>query len=480
MRVIAHVDPNRVEHATFKTVPGCSSDCPYPDVFFCAPHIPGRTCDLEGGLKGRDYLLFQEMAKRGGFNVEWALTRDVSKTVPESYTAMAVNFTTDDRFDLSTNWWTDTSDRRKLGLVIGHHHTDASRVLITARNSKKKSLDLDLLVRPFTGLVWAVWCAIIVTYSIMMFTIERNWIDNDDLGKNRAERLVKGLSLELYLTFERFSGGSQTQKPMSRAGRGITSAFGLFCLLFMSLYTAKLAAIIVVQDSAGEGLIKNMNDVRDNGGAVIMFKWDPLKKRMETAHPYLKVNEDYSMGNMTRLALGKLLADNQALAEILPANVARNVVLQKQNCDVTVTSSVFTAGGGFMTSVEKCRSNVHVILDGLLMEIESDGTLDDRIETKTVDMCSGGGLDADAAGLETKALDIDQMMGLFMFVGGSMCAIFFTNQLFGGASKALNNPNYLDILGGAAQRKPSKENSAHGGEEDGKAAHHRMFASSKV
>ena len=126
------------------------------------------------------------------------------------------------------------------------------------------------------------------------------------------------------------------------------------------------------------------------------------------------------------------------------------------------------------------RSNVHVILDGLLMEIESDGTLDDRIETKTVDMCSGGGSDADAAGLETKALDIDQMMGLFMFVGGSMCAIFFTNQLFGGASKALNNPNYLDILGGAAQRKPSKENSAHGGEEDGKAAHHRMFASSKV
>ena len=102
-----------------------------------------------GRAEGRDYLLFQEMAKRGGFNVEWALTRDVSKTVPESYTAMAVNFTTDDRFDLSTNWWTDTSDRRKLGLVIGHHHTDASRVLITARNSKKKSLDLDLLVRPF-------------------------------------------------------------------------------------------------------------------------------------------------------------------------------------------------------------------------------------------------------------------------------------------------------------------------------------------
>ena len=124
------------------------------------------------------------------------------------------------------------------------------------------------------------------------------------------------------------------------------------------MYTAKLAAIIVVQDSAGEGLIKNMNDVRDNGGAVIMFKGDPLKKRMETAHPYLKVNEDYSMGNMTQLALGKLLADNQALAEILPANVARNVVLQKQNCDVTVTSSVFTAGGGFMTSVESaCTSS---------------------------------------------------------------------------------------------------------------------------
>jgi len=113
----------------------------------------------------------------------------------------------------------------------------------------------------------------------------------------------------------------------------------------------------------------------------------------------------------------------------------------------------------------------------LLMEIESDGTLDDRIETKTVDMCSGGGSDGDDAGLETKALDIDQMMGLYFFVGGSMCAIFFTNQLFGGASKALNNPNYLDILGVAARR---KENSVHGAKEDDGAAHHRMFASSKV
>ena len=137
-----------------------------------------------------------------------------------------------------------------------------------------------------------------------------------------------------------------------------------------------------------------------------------------------------------------------------------------------MTSSVFTAGGGFRTGRE-APANV-IILDGLLMEIESDGTLDDRIETKTVDMCSGGGSDADAAGLETKALDIDQMMGLFCSSG--VHVRIFTNQLFGGASKALNNPNYLDILGG---RSPSKENSAQA-KEDGKAAHHRMFASSKV
>ena len=94
------------------------------------------------------------VAQRGGFEVEWALTRDISATYLETYTAMAVNFTTDDRFDVTANWWTDTEERRKLGLVIGHHHTDASRVLVTVDTSPtpaSTSISSSVHSRPSCG-----------------------------------------------------------------------------------------------------------------------------------------------------------------------------------------------------------------------------------------------------------------------------------------------------------------------------------------
>jgi hypothetical protein len=97
-------------------------------------------------------------------------------------------------------------------------------------------------------------------------------------------------------------------------------------------------------------------------------------------------------------------------------------VLQPNNCDAIVTSNIQISGGGFMASVRNCAANAHVVLDGLLFEIENDGTLD-AIERRfeNADQCSGSG---DDSGMDNSALSMDQMFGLFAFIGGAMVIIF--------------------------------------------------------
>ena len=421
VRAVAHLDRGRVEHSTFDSVDGCA-DCPYPDVFFCAPHIPGRGCHEEGGLRGRDYEVFSAVAQRGGFEVEWAVTRDISATHHESYTPMAVNFTTDDRFDISSNWWTDTEERRKLGLVIGHHHTDASRVLVTHRYEPDSGLDLDLLLRPFAPVVWITFAACMSSYAVMMLFIDRPWWSDLELGRSPTWRFLNGLTYELWLSFERFNGGDHHSDPRTNSGRLLTSVYGLFTILFVSLYTAKLAAIIVVDDARGGGLIQSLEDIRDRGGQVLMFSGEPMKNRMISRHPYLRVAEGGTLGEMKTAKLTDLMTAHGAHAIILPSSVARAAVLQPNNCDAIVTSNIQISGGGFMASVRNCAANAHVVLDGLLFEIENDGTLD-AIERRfeNADQCSGSG---DDSGMDNSALSMDQMFGLFAFIGGAMVIIF--------------------------------------------------------
>jgi hypothetical protein len=216
VRFVAHFDAGRVEHSTYTDVDGCV-DCPWPDIFICAPHLPNRQCASEGGVIGRDVDVVTAIAARGNFHVEWAVSRDLSATFSEKYAPLAVNFTADVRFDISGNWWTDTEERRKLGMVVGHHHTDASRVLVTRVGVVETSLDLDLLIRPYTTPVWLSFWATLVLYryvlglsqiprlcshtrlklcliyrsAFMLTTERRGWQLDTRLGNTKVQRFIR-------------------------------------------------------------------------------------------------------------------------------------------------------------------------------------------------------------------------------------------------------------------------------------------------
>ena len=434
IRAVSHLDTGRVEHTKFKSVDSCA-DCPYPDVFYCAPWLSDRKCDEHGGLQGRDYEVMEAIANRGGFKVEWALTRDLSPTFNERFTPLSVNFTTDSRFDMLANWWTDTEERRKLGLVVGHHHTDASRVLIVKRSDDDKGIDYTLMIRPFSPSVWYALLSVLMLHSVfMLFTEHPNWKDDELLGKTRVMRFVNGSFSELWISFERLNnGGNHHERPKTNNGRLLMSVFGLFTLLIVSLYTAKLAAIIVVQDSRAGSQIRSLEDLKERGGRVLMFEGEPMRNRMMSAHPYLKVTEAANMGTMKTTKLSALMNAHDAYAVILPNVIARNAVRNDNNCDVLITNNVQISGGGFMGSLRGCTHRINLVLDGLLMEIENDGTLD-AIERKfqNTDTCISG--PNEDASNDDSSLTMYQMFASFAVIAGGMIFVF-ANVLASGAKK---------------------------------------------
>ena len=134
--------------------------------------------------------------------------------------------------------------------------------------------------------------------------------------------------------------------------------------------------------------------------------------------------------------ISHLFDQYDAEAIILPIATAQTAVLNANNCDVKITAPVQVSGGGFIASISGCRANLHVVLDGLLMEIENDGTVD-MIASKyeNVDACderfsANGGLELNN-GMNTpndnkltQPLSMHQMFGLYMFVAGSMTLIW--------------------------------------------------------
>lgn len=450
VRFVAHYDAGRVEHSQWSEVENCP-DCAWPDIFICAPHLPNRQCASNGGVRGRDVDVVSAIAARGNFHVEWAVSRDLSPTWNEKYTPLAVNYTMDERFDVSGNWWTDTEERRKLGMVVGHHHTDASRVLVT-RDSKPitSPLDLDLLTKPYTNPVWFSFWATLVLYSMFMLTVERRgWAYDKRLGKTKAQRFISGTVYEAWLGFERFNGGDPNpphgpSDPKTRMGRAMTSLWGTFVVLFIAMYTAKLASILVSQDSDSNSIkqIRSLTDVRDfGGGRILVFNGEPMKQRILNTHPYLRITEAGKLSEMSSAKISSLFDEFGAEAIILPIATAQAVVLHANNCDVSITAPVQVSGGGFIASVSRCRADLHVVLDGLLMEIENDGTVD--VITRRyqgIDQCDGatGGDSSDGTfstsssnkddGLSAP-LSMNQMFGLYMFVAGGMTLIWTIWQI---------------------------------------------------
>ena len=69
-----------------------------------------------------------------------------------------------------------------------------------------------------------------------------------------------------------------------------------------------------LDDARGGGLIQSLEDIRDRGGQVLMFSGEPMKNRMISRHPYLRVAEGGTLGEMKTAKLTDLMTAHGAHA----------------------------------------------------------------------------------------------------------------------------------------------------------------------
>ena len=156
-------------------------------------------------------------------------------------------------------------------------------------------------------------------------------------------------------------------------------------------------------------------------------------------YPYLRYKEvSTAERRAADTSISDLLDSRNAVAYIMPMGDARKSVLRSDNCDVAIAATVIVTGGGFISSVEKCKDRLHVVLDALIMEIENDGTLQ-NIERKYShnDQCEdGAGSDSGDSSDEGMTLNLRHTSGLFILTGVAMTCTFFMSKTIFDAGEA--------------------------------------------
>jgi len=390
LNVISHWDPGYVY---IKDYPTPQYNSPYPDI------VCTNSCVDEGGLSGLNYETFMKVAEIGGFAVNWTLHRDVSGENNETYTELALNFTND--YDVGTNWWTDSTERRHLGLACGYYHVDVSRVLAVRKVTDAGKVMLTLMFKPFTTEVWIAFVCLVVFHAFTFLFIEY-----DDPVNRKNSWIATGANT-IWLSWERFTGGFDPE-PKKILGKCLMAVWGFSTLCFIALYTATLAAVIIDQQNARVP-INTLADLSAAHGSAMMFNSDPLTERFKSKFGYIPLDTNTPRGEIldTMDVKSLMLKSNDAKALIIPKIDAERLV--ENNCDVLITQTVIKSGGGFVTSYNNCRADYNWIFDAILMQLEEEGYLETIYKRYFTETCT-----ATANASPEVTLGINQVGGLLL------------------------------------------------------------------
>ena len=390
LNVISHWDPGYVY---IKDLPTPQYNSPYPDI------VCTNGCVEEGGLSGLNYETFMKVAEIGGFAVNWTLHRDVAGDYNESYTQLALNFTED--YDVGTNWWTDSMERRHLGLACGYYHVDVSRVLAVRKVSDAGKVMLALMFKPFTVEVWIAFLGLVMFHALTFLSIEY-----DDPVNRKGTWFATGANT-IWLSWERFTGGFDPE-PKKILGKCLMSVWGFSTLCFIALYTATLAAVIIEQQNARVP-INTLADLSAAQGTAMMFDSDPLTERIKSKFGYIPFDTNAPRGEIldTTDVESLMSKHSDAKALIIPKIDAER--LTENNCDVVITQTVIKSGGGFVTSYDNCRADYNWIFDAILLQLEEEGYLETVYKKYFTETCT-----ATANTSPEVTLGIDQVGGLLI------------------------------------------------------------------
>ena len=377
-----------------------------------SPYVICTGSDCAQWLDGQDYAVFTEVARRGGFDVNWTLFRGPIND--ESYNDMVTNITLN--YDLSAQWWTDSFARREMGIASGRYFQDLSRELVVPRINLSKKLDpLRLMLKPFSWHAWLAFLGLTTFHAACYFYLEY------ETFKAEIPNIYEGLMTSWWLSWERFTSGLDAE-PRSAQAKLLQMIWGMCTLCFTALYTASLAALII-EVSASNSAINSMSDLQTQGGRAIIFEDDPLRGQLGITYPWLTMVE-VPLDNILALSdIKAFLLNYGAQAVIVPHTYAFEIEQSKSSCGAVRSASALSSGGGFVAHYSGCAENILWILDTIMMEMEFDGKTEQLKLQYNPMKCASEIIEV------SYTLDITQTYGICLIGGVIMLVVLLLSTL---------------------------------------------------
>lgn len=340
--------------------------------------------------------------------------RDVSTAYGETYTEYALNITRD--FDMGGNWWTDLADRRQKGMANGHYHTDVSRRLVVSKAIAKKTLRESFMsVLGFDLEVWYVFIFLFLMNGLIYLFLE--W-DGTEFNNARLRNNWYGkLSYTFWLSWNFFTCGPTPADPANFWAQALTGMWGITTLVFRAMYVGLVASNIIFNMN-NSAMIRNVNDLQNRGGTVVMFDADPTKQAIEARYgDWMKIISVPRSDITAITKLSSFLEEHEAQALLVSDSDAKYVVQNDLACEAVSSEVLSSLGAGFISAYSGCRDNIQWVMDAIMMEMEQSGAMNTIRATYATGNCNPGTVD------QSPSLGLKDLGGLFLFY--SVAAIFY-------------------------------------------------------
>lgn len=352
-------------------------------------------------------IMLDAVAKKGKFNVDYYETGGIA----ENQTWTEKLFAELSIYDLYVDWWSRNMDRLNKGILFPEGWWEADTIMVV-KMEEKKTLDFWAFAAPFSGDLWIlIVCVTIFTgmmYVLMDYLRSRRTGDYE---------LDSDFFRTLYRSFQAFVGHSEFD-PKGAMMRLLTLSMNFMFLILISAYTANLASFLVVKNSS-KIEINEFNDVMTLRANVCVQRGYPYIDSVSSKYPgseslmieFETEKEMYeALQNGDCLVLLSSMEDWKTRERDDTYNIGCGMKWAGRRIEAVPASFALR------TSKTKCRAVLHDVLDFYLIQMRTDGTIqeiwDNYRDFKLANTCDTGAVVKKAT---VTQLNVFNMAGIFLF-----------------------------------------------------------------
>ena len=165
-------------------------------------------------------------------------------------------------------------------------------------------------------------------------------------------------SYTFWLSWNFFTCGPTPADPANFWAQALSGMWGITTLVFRAMYVGLVASSIIFNMN-NSAMIRNVNDLQNRGGTVVMFEADPTKQAIEARYgDWMKIVSAPRSDITAITNLNSFLEEHKAQALLVSDSDAKFVVQNDLACEAVSTEILSSLGAGFISAYSGCRDNI--------------------------------------------------------------------------------------------------------------------------